>query len=98
MALAEMMECAPTYISYIESGKKSMSLKTLVIAANALHVSTDELLLDSLENTVKLTSFEFAGLLSDCSDYERKVLFDIVSSAKKALRNHKAYFNRRDYY
>ncbi len=52
MALAEAVDCAPTFISYIENGQKHMSLNTMVLIANALHVSADELLVDSLENNV----------------------------------------------
>lgn len=47
--LSELVGCCPAYISHIERGKKIMSMETLVSLANALQVSTDELLADSLE-------------------------------------------------
>ena len=65
-----------------------MSLETLVRIANALNVSTDELLIDSLENTVKVSNHEFATLLTDCSEYEKHVLFDIMHATKASMRNH----------
>ena len=37
--LAEAVDKTPSYISYIESGLKSMSLDTFVLIANALGVS-----------------------------------------------------------
>jgi len=92
MALAEMVNKSPTYISYIESGLKCMSLDTLVAIANALHVSADELLMDSLDNTVKVSNHEFSSLLSDCNEYEKRVLYSVVDSAKKALRDNNHYF------
>lgn len=89
--LAEMIDKSPTYISYIESGLKCMSLDTLVSIANALHVSADELLIDSLENTVRVSNHEFSALLADCSEYEMKVLFALAKSAKTALRENRHY-------
>ena len=47
-ALAEMANCSPTHISYCETGRRHMSVETLVRIANALHVTADELLIDSL--------------------------------------------------
>jgi len=86
--LAELTDCTPTHISYCETGRKNMSLDTLVRIANALNVTTDELLIDSLENTVKVSNHVFAALLMDCSEYEKKVLLDILQAAKAAMRNH----------
>ena len=42
--LSELVDKTPSYISYIESGIKSMSLDTFVLIANALGVSPDRLL------------------------------------------------------
>lgn len=85
--LAEMVECSTPYISYIEQGHKSVSLEMFVLVANALNASADELMRDSLENTVVVSNHEFASLLSDCSSYETCVLLDIVRAAKKSLRD-----------
>ena len=52
MALAEQIEKAPTFISSIETGQRGMSIETFVSIANALNVSADALLIDSIENTV----------------------------------------------
>lgn len=68
-----------------------MSLDTLVSIANALQVSSDELLVDCLENTVKASSHSFATILADCSEYERRVLEDIIAVAKASLRENRAY-------
>ena len=89
MKLAEDLDVSPTHVSYMEKGKRGLTLERLILVANALHVSTDQLLVDYLENTIELTSFEFADLLSDCSEYERRVLLKIITSAKTALRDNK---------
>ena len=90
--LAEVIGRSPTYISYIESGFKSMSLETFVLIANALNATADEILEDSLENTVKVSNHEFASILMDCNDYEKKVLFDVATATKQALRDNRTFF------
>ena len=40
-ALAEIIACTPSYISYIETGVRSMSLDTFILIANALDISSD---------------------------------------------------------
>jgi hypothetical protein len=64
-----------------------MSLETFVLLANALNVSADELLTDSLENTINVTNHEFAVLLSDCNNCEKRILLEIATAAKKSIRD-----------
>ncbi len=94
LTLSEMVKKSPTYISYIESGLKCMSLATFVAVANALHVSADELLMDSIENTIKVSNHEFADLISDCNEFEKRVLLDTAKAAKKAIRENRHFLNR----
>lgn len=86
--LAELIECTPTHMSFCETGCKNMSMDTFVRIANALHASADELLMDSLENTIKVSNHEFASLLADCNDYEKGILLDVLIATKAALRLH----------
>ena len=92
--LSEKIDVSPSYVSYIESGQKSMSLETFVMIANELNVSADELLRDSLANTVRVSNHQFSAELTDCSDYELRVLFDVLSATKKALRDHRRQFHQ----
>ena len=91
--LSELVGLSPTYISYIESGYKSMSLATFIEIANALNVTADELLIDSLGNTVDVSNHELAALLSDCSEYEKRILLDVAFATKKTLRENKGQFH-----
>lgn len=84
--LSEMIDKSPTYLSYIESGAKSLSLDTLVAIVNALRISTDEVLKDCLDNTIVVSNHEFAALISDCSDDERRVMIEVAAAAKMAMR------------
>ena len=94
MELAEKIDRSPTYLSYIENGSKGMSLETLINMANALQVTADDLLSDSLENHSSFFNHAFAGLLQDCTSYEQYVLLDIAVAAKQTLREHRRHFHR----
>jgi transcriptional regulator with XRE-family HTH domain len=95
LALSELIDRSPTYISYIEGGIKSMSLDTFILLVNALNITADELLADNLENTIKVSNHEFATLLSDCNDYERRILFDIITATKNSIRENSHYIRTR---
>lgn len=47
--LADLTNCSREYIAYLENGVKTPSLPILVDLANALHISVDALLVDSLD-------------------------------------------------
>lgn len=52
--LAEMVELSPGFISLIETGKKKMSLKTLLLICEALDVRPNDLLVSNV--TIKQTN------------------------------------------
>ena len=85
--LSELVDKTPSYISYIESGIKSMSLDTFVLIANALGVSPDRLLMEQIISTERCASEEIALLLSDCSTYEMMILLDVIKSLKASLKD-----------
>lgn len=93
--LSEEIECSTPYISYIEKAHKCVSLEMFVFIANALNVSADELLRDSLENTIAVSNHEFAVLLADCTAYETRILLDIVRAAKNSMRDNQRLFQKR---
>ena len=95
MVLAERIDRSAAYMSYVENGYKSCSLDTLVLVANELNVSTDDLLVDSLANTIKVSNHEFATIVSDCNEYEMRVLIDIVNKAKESMREYKYLIRRK---
>ena len=80
--LSDQIPYSPTCISYVENGSKRLSLDMFICIANELKVSADVLLFDSLENTVSVSNHEFAAVLSDCNEYETRILLDVVRSAK----------------
>ena len=95
--LADKIDKSPVYISYIETGIRSMSLDTFVDIANALQMTADELLQDNLENNIRVSNHEIASLLSDCTDYEKRVICETAKAVKKSIRDNRylLYRNKR---
>lgn len=86
MKLAEMAGLARSYIGQIESGLKNASLDTIVGIANALKVSADDLLSDSLEHTNSRTTSDADYILLDCSPSEEKILTKNMKSLREIIR------------
>ena len=86
--LAEISNISPTNISHIERGATKLSLPTLVSIANALAVSADFLLCDSLVEADKIYIDEINALLLDCNPNELKIIIDIMKSVKITLRRY----------
>jgi transcriptional regulator with XRE-family HTH domain len=87
---SELIDKSPTYVSYIENGKKRMSLETFVQIANALDIPADILLAEQLTGSAMAASQEVTMLLEDCSGYERMVITDTVKAIKASLRDRKS--------
>ena len=85
-ALAELIDKSTSYISYIETGKKCLSLETLVDIANCLKVSADDLLSFNIEYRHEIKS-EFSSILEQCSTYEKKVITDVAKALKQSLKD-----------
>ncbi|MBQ2830428.1 MAG: helix-turn-helix transcriptional regulator [Oscillospiraceae bacterium] len=84
--LAELSEQEPSNISHIERGATKLSLPTIVKVANALGVTVDDLLCDSLETSRAAFEREAAGLLSDCTHRELRIITGTMRSLKEQLR------------
>lgn len=89
MTQAELAEAAGlsiTYISCIERWKKRVSLEALVAISNELGVTVDHLLSPNQPHNPALLQADWEELLSDCTQYERAVLYGIAQAAKRGLR------------
>lgn len=84
--LAEMSGLTPPHLSHVETGNTKVSLPSLVQIANALDVTMDDLLADSLPHTGHVAMKEMNDLLLDCSDSECHALLHIMAASKEALR------------
>ena len=85
--LAEQIDMSVPYISLIETGTKKASLSTLILIANALGVTVDTLLNGNQSNDSAEYYCDLAGLINDCNNYERRIIFELASQTKKSLRD-----------
>lgn len=84
--LAEKIDISPTHLSNIETGSTRVSLNTIVSIANALSVTSDDLLCENIIMARVQFEKDIALLLEDCDEYEIRVIKDMVSSIKETLR------------
>ncbi len=84
--LAEMIELSPTHLSNIETGTTRVSLSTIISLANALSVSVDDLLCDSVIKSKVQFEKDIKDILRDCDDYEIRIIKDMMESMKATLR------------
>lgn len=84
--LAERADLSATHMSNIETGNSKLSLPMLVALANALGVSADELLCDSVVHSGEFFCREIQDTVSDCDDYEMRMLSQLLKAAKEVMR------------
>lgn len=84
--LAEMVEISPTHMSNIETGTTRVSLTAIVSLANALSVTVDDLLCDSVVKSKVQFEKDIAGILADCDEYEIRMVKDMTQALKETLR------------
>lgn len=89
--LAEKAGLSTTHMSNIETGSSKLSLPALISLADALGVSVDELLCDNVIRSWEVFSREIQDTLSDCDEYEIRILADILKSAKESMRKNKKF-------
>ena len=81
-ALGEQLNMTRKHISVIETAINRPSLDTLVDIANALNVSADDLLVDSLTHSASTADSEIHRLLLDCNAIEQEILTRMVKEMK----------------
>lgn len=89
--LAELSDQEPSNISHIERGATKLSLPTLVSIANALGKTPDDLLCDSICQSISAQNRDVDNILADCSHTERKILIETIRSLKDHLRSASLY-------
>ena len=87
MQLAERADLTGTYIGYVERGEKTMSMESFVRIANALDVTPNELLADSLSYTDHSEEVEVTTLLGSCGDAEKRTLLAMLRAQEAIIIN-----------
>ena len=84
-SLSEKVFVNHEYISRIENGKKAISLELLISIADALEVSADDLIADSLKYGSHHVPPEAVVLFQQCSKKETQFLLRLLEFTKKLL-------------
>lgn len=83
--LSEAIDKSTSYVSYIETGRKGMSLETFVRIADVLEVSADSLLSGQPMDTPIIAAREIIEILDGCNEYERLILMEALKVVRTAL-------------
>lgn len=94
--LSGEIEYSVPHISHVENAKTTLSVDFLVKTSNALHVSADQLLCDSLEYVSNIYQGEIMEALKDCDIKELKIISRTVTDLKKNLRENMGNDNESD--
>ena len=84
--LSTMLEMFPSHMSNIETGSTRISLTALVSIANALGVTVDDLLYDSIVRARPQLERDIQQIVDSCDDYELRVVKDVTQSVVDALQ------------
>lgn len=80
--VAEPANISAQFLFEIESGRKSMTARTIINLANALHVSTDYILLGTDASATKISGL-LAGLSPECLNLAEEFISIFAVGAKK---------------
>ena len=84
--LAEKSGLSPTHVSNVETGTTKVSLSAIVSLANALGVTADDLLCDSVVHARVQFEQDIAELIEDCDNYEIRMVKDMTEALITTLR------------
>lgn len=84
--LAEKSGIEPSNISHIERAATKLSLPSLINISNALDVSLDEIVYESLIKNNHITVDIINELLSDCTPKEISAVIEVIKTTKNILR------------
>ena len=86
--LAELVGISTTHMSHIETGTTKLSLPVLVSLAEALEVSTDDLLFCGSPTERGSVLAELTQLLESCTTQQLKITVDVLRATIVSLKKH----------
>lgn len=84
--LAEKVNISIPHISRIENGSSSPSLQTLVDICNALDITIDNLMQDSLPAARKRIGGRLETILADCTTAEMNMIVNVIDILLQEIR------------
>ena len=94
--LAELTNLSVSYINYIENAKRKASLQTLVIIADVMEITVDILLVGNQNYGRGEYKNDILLLMEDCSNYEKRIIYEQILSLKASLRDNQCLLNLQD--
>lgn len=85
--LCGVVDLSPSHMSNIETGTTKVSLTTIVNIANALSVTVDDLLCDSVTSARPQFERDIQQQLDSCDEYEIRLVRNVIQSVLKAVRS-----------
>ena len=89
--LAESVGVSGPFMSQVESGKKQLSLENFIQIADALDVTADTLLIGNQKEVYTEYQSDIYNLLSDCSLYEKKIIYGLAYETKRLLKENRFF-------
>lgn len=86
--LAKKCHISPVYLSKIERGISTGRIETLVAITNALEISIEDILIDSLQVTNTKKYDDLSYLLLECSDEEAGFIIKAVENIRDMLKDY----------
>ena len=83
MKFSEMIDKSPTFVSYIENGNKNMSLDTFVDVVNALGLTPNDLLKDSIHTATFSNIPAFLEDIGECSEEEKRLILEVIQAVRQ---------------
>jgi len=84
--LSELSGISPQHCSGIECGSAKLSLPCLVNICNALKITPNDILMDSVDNSTPQLLKEAEIIFSDCSKDEIFLMLSIADCLKKSMK------------
>lgn len=83
--LAEKADIAPDYLCRIESGKKHPSLRSLLMIADALDTTVDDLLIDVQKKNIPAVESDANFLFAGCTEKQKHFVMAICQNIKEEM-------------
>lgn len=84
--LGKVIGVTSSQIGNIENARSHTSLESLVKIADALEVSTDEILFGYIRFGADRYYAEYSRLMIDCTEKEKEIILDIAKTLKDDLK------------
>ena len=92
--LAERANVTSGYISLVETARKKISLETLLEVCMALNITLNELLTGNQIPLASDYNADYAEIIANCSEYERKLIYEITKATSETIIKNRKYIGK----